>query len=55
MQGQTDQRTAERNQRLTDVLVRRLRIPDAGNRITYDGEVKGFGLRTTAAGAKRSS
>jgi integrase len=50
--GPTDQRPAERNQRLTDALARRLRTPDTGNRITYDGEVKGFGLRITAAGAK---
>lgn len=39
-------------ERLDDKLVRRLQTPDAGNRITYDGEVKGFGVRVTAAGAK---
>jgi integrase len=38
--------------RLTDSIVRRVSVPAAGNRITYDAEVKGFGLRVTAAGAK---
>jgi integrase len=36
--------------RLTDVIVKRLSVPVAGNRITYDTEVKGFGARVTAAG-----
>jgi len=32
--------------------VRRLDAPATGNRITYDAELKGFGVRMTAAGAK---
>lgn len=39
-------------ERLDDKAVRRLDAPASGNRITYDDEVKGFGLRMTAAGAK---
>jgi integrase len=38
-------------QRLTDALVRALERPAAGNRITYDSELKGFGARVTAAGS----
>ena len=39
------------SQRLTDKIVRRLVKPAAGNRITYDTEVRGFGVRITAGGA----
>ena len=39
-------------QRLTDRLVRALEAPVTGNRIEYDSEVKGFGCRVTAAGAR---
>ena len=39
-------------ERLTDGIVRALPTPVTGNRISYDLEVKGFGVRTTAAGAK---
>ncbi len=38
--------------KLTDSIVRDLEKPEAGNRITYDTEVKGFGCRVTAAGAR---
>lgn len=38
--------------RLTDRGVKALEAPDKGNSITYDTEVKGFGVRITAAGAK---
>jgi integrase len=38
--------------RLTDVIVRRLPTPVKGNKIEYDTEVKGFGVRVTAAGAR---
>jgi integrase len=38
--------------RLTDALVRGLKPPAIGNRITYDDTVKGFGARVTANGAK---
>jgi Arm DNA-binding domain len=38
--------------RLTDKIVRDLAPPPAGNRIIYDPEIKGFGARVTAAGAK---
>jgi len=34
------------------VLVSELPAPPKGNRITYDSKVKGFGVRTTAAGAQ---
>jgi integrase len=38
---------------LTDAIVKRLPTPETGSKITYDdGEPKGFGCRTTAAGAK---
>ena len=39
-------------ERLIDTVVRTLPSPATGNRITYDDAVKGFGVRTTAAGAK---
>src|SRR4051812_15106554 len=38
--------------RITDKFARAVETPAAGNRIHYDDEVKGFGLRVTAAGAK---
>lgn len=38
--------------RLTDAQVKALPVPATGNRITYDGEVKGFGVRITSAGAR---
>ena len=38
--------------KLTDKEVRTLAAPASGYVITYDTEVKGFGARTTAAGAK---
>ena len=39
-------------EKITDKLVRTLVAPAVGNRITYDEEVKGFGVRITSAGAK---
>jgi integrase len=39
-------------QRLTDQVVRRLPAPARSNKITYDGELPGFGCRVTAAGAR---
>lgn len=39
-------------EKLTDKMVRDLPVPDAGNRIIYDTEVRGFGVRITAAGAR---
>lgn len=39
-------------ERLTDRLVRGLPTPPSGSKITYDGEVAGFGARVTAAGAR---
>lgn len=39
-------------QRLTDKVVRSLSVPPAGNRIAYDDELRGFGARVTATGAK---
>ena len=40
------------SQRLTDRLGRTIEAPVAGNRIVYDFEVKGFGVRITKAGAR---
>jgi integrase len=40
------------SQHLTDGVVKSLPPPEAGNRITYDDDVKGFGIRVTAAGAR---
>ncbi len=37
---------------LTDALVRRLKPPAKGNRVTRDTKVTGFGVRITAAGAR---
>lgn len=39
-------------EKLTDRLVRALPSPTSGNRITYDTEIKGFGLRVTVKGAQ---
>jgi integrase len=38
--------------KLTDAGIKRLGLPDQGNRIYYDQDVKGFGCRVTASGAK---
>ena len=38
--------------KLTDGIVKGLATPAKGNRIEYDTEVKGFGARVTAAGAR---
>jgi len=37
---------------LTDNIIKRLPTPERDNRITFDGAVKGFGIRITAGGAK---
>ncbi len=39
---------------LTDANIRRLQVPQKRNRVTYDAEVKGFGARITANGARSS-
>ncbi|MBB3936546.1 tyrosine-type recombinase/integrase [Aureimonas phyllosphaerae] len=39
-------------EKLTDTLVKGLPVPATGNKVTYDTEVKGFGCRVTAAGAR---
>ena len=39
-------------QRLSDRTVKLLPAPERGNRITYDADVKGFGVRVTAAGGR---
>jgi integrase len=39
-------------ERLTDKVVKGLPAPPRGNRIAYDSEVKGFGIRITAAGSR---
>jgi integrase len=38
--------------RLTDQVIRKLPSPPAGYALTWDAEIKGFGVRVTAAGAK---
>jgi integrase len=38
--------------KLTDRLVRELDPPTTGNKIVYDSEITGFGIRTTRKGAK---
>ena len=38
--------------KITDRIVKVLPAPARGNRITYDVDVKGFGVRVTAAGGK---
>lgn len=37
---------------LTDKVVKALEAPETGNKIFYDEETKGFGLRVTSAGAR---
>jgi integrase len=39
-------------QRLTDAIVKRLPPPEKNNKVYYDTDVKGFGARVTAAGAR---
>jgi integrase len=39
-------------QRITDRMARALERPPSGNKIYYDDEVAGFGIRITAAGAR---
>ena len=38
--------------RLNETTINRLQPPDKGNRVHYDSEVPGFGLRVTKAGAR---
>lgn len=40
------------SQKLTDSTVKALEAPAKGNKVYYDSEVKGFGCRVTAAGAR---
>ena len=40
------------SRKLTDTIVKALPKPDKGNRITYDEQIKGFGVRVTAAGTR---
>lgn len=40
------------SQKLTDTIVKNLPSPATGNRIEYDADVKGFGCRVTANGAR---
>lgn len=46
------QRLTDKDDGLSDKIVRGLPAPAAGNKITYDATMKGFGVRVTAAGAK---
>ncbi len=38
--------------KLTDKMIKDMEPPASGNTITYDGDVAGFGIRTTAAGTR---
>ena len=38
--------------RLTEKTIRQLEPPASGNRVTYDDEISGFGIRVTASGAR---
>jgi integrase len=38
--------------KLTDNLLRRLPVPEHGNKVTFDDALKGFGICVTAAGAR---
>ncbi|MER8672530.1 tyrosine-type recombinase/integrase [Mesorhizobium sp. M0037] len=38
--------------KLSDAIIKALPAPAGGNKITYDDEVKGFGIRVTKAGAR---
>lgn len=38
--------------KLTDVMVKELLVPETGNRISYDSEVGGFGVRITSRGVR---
>jgi integrase len=42
----------DQSDKLNDSDVKDLAAPESGNRIVYDSEVKGFGVRVTKAGAK---
>src|SRR5262245_58674463 len=39
-------------QHLTDALIKRLPVPEKGNKVHYDDDVVGLGARVTAAGAR---
>jgi integrase len=39
-------------EKLSEKFIKNLAAPESGNRIVYDEEVSGFGIRVTAAGAK---
>lgn len=41
-----------RRRHLTDTIIKRLPLPKAGSRVTWDSTVVGFGVCVTAAGAK---
>jgi integrase len=45
-------RKAAERQKLTDAIVKRLKPPAISNRITYDGDVSGFGVRITAGDSR---
>ena len=49
--SKTDHASSDRDP-IDDKMVKELPPPTRGNRITYDTEIKGFGVRVTAKGAK---
>ena len=40
------------SQHLTDAVIKRLPVPDTGNKISYDDDVAGFGVRVTAGDSR---
>ncbi len=47
-----DTRGTDMAKKITDKLVKELEAPETSNRIVYDTDIKGFGVRATASGAK---
>lgn len=47
-------RTQKNLVRISDTLVRNLDVPGTGNQITYDAELRGFGIRITSKGVSPS-
>ena len=47
-----DVKPQTRGHELTDAIIKKLPTPASGNVITYDAKTKGFGVRTTASGAR---
>jgi integrase len=50
--GKGKKQHADNNVELTGAVIRKLKPPAKGNKVTYDAEVRGFGVRVTANSAK---